>query len=194
LNGKVYEPETISFIRDKCYGKDIVHAGTYFGDFLPPLAEVAGNVWAFEPNPENYQCARITCELNRLANVELVHAALGSSRGSIWLKTEDEEGRSLGGASKVISDVEKVSSSTVDRLPIDEVIPGNCELAVLQLDVEGYEAEALAGALESIRCHRPILVLESIPEEPWFSEHLGPLGYHQTGSVGPNTVLTCDSD
>lgn len=61
LSGEVYEPETIEFMRVNCGDGDVVHAGAYFGDFLPALSagmSAGGKVWAFEPNFENYYCAR----------------------------------------------------------------------------------------------------------------------------------------
>ncbi|MAA79031.1 MAG: hypothetical protein CL916_07195, partial [Deltaproteobacteria bacterium] len=67
LQGQVYEPETISFIQDNHQQKDIIHAGTFFGDFLPALSQLCSKkqeIWAFEPNPESYACAQITIKLN----------------------------------------------------------------------------------------------------------------------------------
>lgn len=34
LSGKVWEPDTIEFILDHSHGGDIIHAGTYFDDFI----------------------------------------------------------------------------------------------------------------------------------------------------------------
>ena len=69
-----------------CGTGDLVHAGTYFGDFIPALSRVCApdaKVWAFEPNPENYRCALITTTLNNLHNVEIKNAGLGSQEGSM---------------------------------------------------------------------------------------------------------------
>jgi len=38
LANDVYEPKTIEFMRRECGSGDIIHAGTYFGDFLPALS------------------------------------------------------------------------------------------------------------------------------------------------------------
>jgi hypothetical protein len=70
----------LAFLQENCQSGDIVHAGPYFGEFLPALADVADNVWAFEPKEENYRCAVITQMINQLHNVELHNAALGESR------------------------------------------------------------------------------------------------------------------
>ena len=58
MSGGIWEPETIRYMTANCAGGDIVHAGTYFGDFIPALpmaCSVGTKLWAFEPNPENYR-------------------------------------------------------------------------------------------------------------------------------------------
>ncbi|MEC7983927.1 MAG: hypothetical protein VX278_02110, partial [Myxococcota bacterium] len=91
LSYDTYEPETIAFMRAHAEDGDIVHAGTYFGDFLPGIASACkGTVWAFEPNPENHHCAQVTILLNRLQNVRLHHAGLASQNAQSFIQTEDE--------------------------------------------------------------------------------------------------------
>src|SRR6185503_2832313 len=68
--GQVWEAETLQFLVDNAAG-DIVHGGTFFGDFLPALSRAYARVWAFEPNAESFKCAELTIKLNELANVEL---------------------------------------------------------------------------------------------------------------------------
>ena len=38
LRGQVWENDTIEFMRNHAYNRDIIHAGMFFGDFLPGLA------------------------------------------------------------------------------------------------------------------------------------------------------------
>ena len=69
LSNKVYEPKTIEFIRLNCGSDDVIHAGAYFGDFLPAISKGLNNesmLYAFEPNLENYRCALITLTLNNI--------------------------------------------------------------------------------------------------------------------------------
>src|SRR5882672_2138462 len=72
LSGDVWEPDTIEFMVNHVGDGDIVHAGAYFGDFIPALSQAckpSAKLWTFEPNPENYRCALITIEINGLRNV-----------------------------------------------------------------------------------------------------------------------------
>lgn len=194
LAGDVWESETIDLIASHAARDDMVHAGTFFGDFLPALARsrsLGAKVWAFEPNPENYRCARITTQINGLQNVELFNAGLGERRGSLSMMTTDDRGRSLGGGSRIVGEPSQ-GAITVDVVTVDEIIPPDRQVSVIQLDVENFEKQALAGALRTIRRCRPLLVLENPPEEAWLSEHLFPLGYRLSGQVHGNSILRPD--
>jgi FkbM family methyltransferase len=163
---------------------NLLHAGTFFGDFLPALARSrpGARVWAFEPNLENFRCAQMTIALNDLSNVTLMYGALDASPGEGRLRTTDGDGRSLGGKSHLAGDGEPVP-----LLTIDETL-GAARVAAVQLDVEGNEQAALEGAMKMIRGQRPILVLETPPEE-WIARELAPLGYREGPPVGPNRVF-----
>jgi FkbM family methyltransferase len=201
LRGMVYEPETIEFMRDHCAGGDIVHAGTYFGDFLPGLSQACPSgfrIWAFEPNTESYRCAQITMAINALENVTLQNAGLGESAAILRLRTLDENGVSLGGKSRMVS-VEEFNALTdqeVEIMAIDDTIESGRPVSIVQLDVEGHEQAALSGALRTIRRCLPILILEiqrgsDLLERPWFKDNILSLGYVQTRSLHGNTVFQC---
>lgn len=198
FSGDVWEPQTIEFMSKHCKGGDIVHAGTYFGDFIPALSRACdrdAKVWAFEPNPENYRCAVITIMLNGLCNVELTNAGLGSQKGCLSLMVSDESGRSLGGASRLIEAENgnlEGQLAKVEIVKIDEVVPSDRNIAILQLDVEGFEQPALSGAIETIKRCKPTLILENLPKADWLAENILPLGYKVVDKVHENTVLMID--
>ena len=199
LRSDVYEPLTIEFMRSHCSGGDIIHAGTYFGDFLPALAQACGptgKVWAFEPNLENYRCAQITILLNSITNVELYHTGLGQTSETQVIATRDESGRGLGGASKILSREKAyvLGGEDVQIVTVDDTVPTDRDVSILQLDVEGYEKEALSGALRTLARCRPIIVLEMLPESGilesnWFAENVLSLGYQLTQSIHGNVVF-----
>jgi FkbM family methyltransferase len=198
FSGEVWEPKTIEFMSKHCRGGDIVHAGTYFGDFIPALSKACdtdAKVWAFEPNPENYRCAVITIMLNGLRNVNLTNAGLGSQKGWLSMMVADENGRSLGGASRLL-EVENANKNgqltKVEIVKIDEAVPPDRNVAILQLDVEGFEQPALSGAMATIKRCKPILILEKLPETGWLDENILQLGYKVAGKVHDNTILQID--
>src|ERR1051325_8750239 len=195
LSGDIWEPKTIEFLTSRCGAGDIVHAGTFFGDFLPALSQSSSKgsqIWAFEPNPENYRCAFITTHINGLQNVELINAGLGERQGFLQMVTSDTDGTSLGGASRMVPETDEESiegAITVEVVTVDEVIPSERKISIIHLDVEGFEKPALAGALKSIRRCKPILILESLPDEDWLSTNILQLGYRIAGEAHDNTIL-----
>lgn len=194
LNGEIYEPETIEFLTKNSKNGDIVHAGTYFGDFLPALSRSINNnrkIFAFEPNPENYRCAKITIDINNIKNVELINQGLGSKRTKLKMKVFDDLNRPLGGGSKILKNNEGDNKRVinVEIVALDEVLPSSSNIKIIQLDVEGFEIPALLGAMNTIkRCH-PILILENLPENSWLEKHIFNIGYYISGNVHGNSIL-----
>jgi FkbM family methyltransferase len=203
LSNDVYEPKTIEFIMTHCGNGDVVHAGTYFGDFLPALSKgvaPGSKIWAFEPNPENYRCARITLEINGIENVLLTNAGLGARQESLLIKTTDEDGRSLGGASQIIAgdSGRMAGAEAVQIVTVDDVVEVSRTVSIIQLDVEGHEKEALTGALKTVQRCLPIIILEVLPNSSllgsdWFTENILSLGYRKINDIHGNSVFSRES-
>lgn len=199
LQGQTYEPQTIEFMRNNCSTGDIVHAGTYFGDFLPALSQACSpdsRIWAFEPNPENFSCAQITVLINKLENVTLRNAGLGSAEDVLRMRTKDESGRGLGGKSRIVDpgEFDPMRDEEVRIVKIDDCIDCSRPVSIIQLDVEDHEKAALTGALETIHRCLPILIIEvrrgsDLLESEWFATNILSLGYSQTGTLHNNTVF-----
>lgn len=68
-------------------------------------------------------------------------------------------------------------------------MPADRRIAVVHLDVEGHECEALAGGTAMIRRCRPTLVVETKPAADWLGSALGDCSYVETGAVCGNTIL-----
>jgi FkbM family methyltransferase len=190
LSGKVWEQETIEYLVKNAHRGDIIHAGTFFGDFLPALSRSRTEderVWAFEPNAENFRCAQITIIINGLANVQISNVGLGSGPAERQLITEDQAGRSLGGGS-YFTDALSDHSTLVPIRSIDDIVSTDRNVSTIHLDVERSETEALSGAILTIKRCLPLLILETIPSEPWFRSHLAPLGYKSHGQVNGNAI------
>lgn len=203
LANLVHEPDTIEFMAAHCGAGDIVHAGVYFGDFLPALSAAVGEgncIWCFEPNYENFRCAQITVLINDLRNVRLYNQGLGVQSGSAQMEVADGHGLAHGGGSSFVPTVTGRSTSQMlqpaELVRLDDAIPEDRQVSIVQLDVEGYEEWALKGAIATIRRCRPILILEMWPGSQllsgtWFVETLGTMGYRRIDTVHENAVLAC---
>lgn len=200
LNGNVYEPHTIKFMIDNCGDGDIIHAGTFFGDFLPAISNAVvsdAKVWAFEPNFENFRCAQITTLINQLDNVELFNCGLGDVKTTSKMIVQSRTGVNLGGMSRILKTQEKTGKTIeVEVNRIDDIIPQNRSISIIQLDVEGYEKQVLNGALETIARCKPLLLLEdneNIIGSEWFNQHIRSMGYEIHKKIHANTLLVIKS-
>jgi len=155
-----YEREVLDLIQ--CLlgpGDVVVDVGANVGIISVHSARIVGplgKVIAVEPSPRCLDDLRTV--VAGFEQVTVVVAALGPETGSIELTGWDHPGlRSLGtlvsghprGLADDWWDGEKV---VVDQRRLDEVIdeylPGGAEIALLKVDVEGYEPAVLAGAPE----------------------------------------------
>jgi FkbM family methyltransferase len=153
LEGGVHEDTTIEYIQS--VGGNIIHAGTGFGDFLPALKD-CDSVWTFEPNTLMYQSSLETISLNELKNVEIFPYAIGEYDGSALLKHIDIKGLEMGPR----SEMSIYDGVEVRIVKLDTIIPKECKISLIHLDLEGYEFEALKGAKDIIERDKPIIVLE----------------------------------
>lgn len=144
-----------------------VCAGAHIG-IMPLVYHDMGfqSVLAFEPDPENFHCLLRNTTQHGASSVRAIESALGATSGSRrWMMHNVENS----GASYLIErpppETLTTSSSwltkAVDVLMLDEFHLKALDL--LQLDVEGYEWYALEGAANTIRMHRPVIVLEMQP-------------------------------
>jgi FkbM family methyltransferase len=135
ISGEVWEKATLDYIIDRLGDHDVITAGTFFGDALPALSKATrGTVWAFEPNPESYRCAGITVLMNEARNVCVQNRALGLRESASRLLVREPNGRSLGGLSKITSQLEH--SVKVEMTTIDDAVPEDAVIGVLHLDLE----------------------------------------------------------
>lgn len=195
LNGRIFEPRMPQFVTRHIGQGDIVHAGTFFGDFLPAFSRAAApgaRIWAFEPVAENFACAQATLEMNRIDNVALTFAGLGEASSEGVMVTTDPAGVALGEVAYVSTSIDdQVGDTEVIRIvSIDDTVPADRHVSIIQLDVEGFEEQALNGAIATIRRCKPILLLEMLPPDAWVAKNLTPLGYRVREGVHANVVLS----
>lgn len=177
LSGRRYEPITHDLVHAllSARGGNLIHAGTFFGDMLPSFSRTCpGTVYAFEPVLENYLLAKLSIEQNDLGNVVIFNAGLGSGLSVALVDTGEQAGPHRGGSSRMAEKGQRTCLMTIDSLGLEDV-------SVIQLDVEGFELEALRGAAQSIETCHPTILVEDNSEN--CGDFLRTLSYVYAGSV-----------
>lgn len=148
----IYEPETITILEDVLEpGDTFVDLGANEGYFSVLASRLVGDgrVFAIEPQQRCWPVIVQNLVENDCANVTLVPYGVSKEVGSfeMVLTPQTNTGASSFVASKRAS---LWPRQTVHVLPLDEIFErfGIGEVALIKVDIEGYELEALESARE----------------------------------------------
>jgi FkbM family methyltransferase len=176
LSISVFAPHNgIDFIpdaRERLLGSSVIDGGAFIGDSALAISEFGPQViYCFEPDDKNRNYMRETIDHNSLSNVTIVNAGLGSVEGRASVHSDASETRLL------------ISSDGVPVTTVDAFCrQHNVAPALIKLDVEGMEYDVIQGSLETVKQHKPLLIISIYHSPRDFFEikpilqHLG-LGY-----------------
>lgn len=99
-----------------------------------------GRVIALEPDPLTAARLRENTELNRLRNVEVRVEAAGAEHGHARLTT------GLDAENYIVGEGSTAATTTVLVSALDDLVDPGAQVALVKLDVEGFESEVLRGA------------------------------------------------
>lgn len=152
-SGRLAEQPMLDWIMEHVPSGGIwIDAGAYVGNHTMVFALKADAVLAFEPMARNF--AALEANTAALLNVMLINKGLG---GSMRLMAAREGGTGQDSQWR-LTEPDAQDSGLVEVMPLDRLELGDIRL--IKLDVEGMEAEAIAGALDTIGRCRPELFIE----------------------------------
>lgn len=131
-----------------------------------------GKVFCFEPVLRNYRVLEENLKANKVENIIPVGMAVGDFTGEVRIYGE--------GGIAAVSEIGSIAPGTT----IDEYVSGYAveRVDMIKMDIEGYELNALKGAVETLKRFKPKLAIcvyhggEDLARIPLFIEDLG-LGY-----------------
>ena len=135
-------------------GTVVLEVGAHIGTHTVPLSRLVGpwgRVYAFEPQRKVYRELHHNLALNGVTNVVPLRYAIGSGEARIIEMNAPTPGNE--GNTGVGSGGDRAELRNLDSFGFERV-------SVIKIDVEGYENEVLAGASETIRRNRPVIVTE----------------------------------
>lgn len=141
--------------------KVFVDVGANIGDWTIFFAANNKNasVYSFEPHPELFNVLKKNVEINHLNNITLHNFALGSKDSETYLNCDADNF----GNNSLLENVDvglksKKVKILVKRL--DDLINSNGLATLLKIDVQGFEAEVLAGAQNFLGKSQVSIILE----------------------------------
>ncbi len=136
-----------------------------------------GQVYAFEPVPDNLASVREQIEVNRLAHVEAIGAAVGRAPGRLALRYSPGAS-AMARLAHVGHAQPDEQTLEVEVVCLDDFVKDRRAPTLLKIDVEGAEGEVLEGA-RSVLEKGPKLLLEVHGRACGEAvvSILGPLGY-----------------
>ncbi len=188
LLGTYEEEQTRLFRAMVRPGHTVLDVGAHVGYYTllaSELAGVTGQVVAFEPDPDNVRFLERHVRLNRCVNVTVERAAVAASDGEASFERGSGTGTGHLGAA---------GDLTVRTLALDAYVRRHgLRPDVVKIDVEGAEAEVLAGAESMLRTVRPTLFLSTHGREPnrTCRLFLDRLGYDTVG-IDDDSVAAAD--
>ncbi len=147
--------------------KVVVTAGGNMGLHTRAYSEMFERVFVFEPDTINFHAL---VRNNHADNVFFFKAALGKAAGWCHLNNSSQT-TNMGMHTVEANEFGKVPMMAIDSLRLPA-----CDL--IQLDVEGYEYDALVGAKSTIEQHSPVIITEGNKEI--VIKYLAQLGYENT--------------
>lgn len=132
----------------------------FFTMLMARLVGKTGEVFAFEPAPQNAKQVMYNARLNNFTNVRIFVAAVGAQEGTAAFRITD------------FSTTGKLESAGKVPVQVDEIIAPVRQLdamilrgdapapALIKIDAEGAEVAILQGATEVLRRARPVLLIE----------------------------------
>ena len=157
-----FEPDEI-FIDAGCWN---LGSSKKLEKYCPALYKI----YAFEPDPKNYQVCLERKAMLKTTQIELMPYATWSEKTKLFFDARQNAG------SKVAID----GQVCVEAVPIDEVVDTRERITFIKMDVEGAELESLKGAKKTIQRDKPKLAIciyhkmEDMTEIPLYIKSLVP--------------------
>jgi len=137
-------------------GDIVFDIGAYVGDtalWFSKAVGPQGKVFAFEPEPGNFEKLKANLERNNVTNVIPLQLALSENEGEMQVA-------SAGGLSII---TQARTGTSVKVTTIDKFVGANKlpRVDFIKMDVEGHELKVLEGAHETIKTFKPSLALSA---------------------------------
>lgn len=173
LYGDYSEDEVSVFQKVLTKDSVAIEVGSNIGCLTVPMAKLAGMVYAFEPQPENYELLFQNLAGNGVIdNVVACCMAVGAKSGKTRIAKLDNLDHHNFGAIEIGEGENEIPVTTIDKM-----IPAKDMIHFIKIDAEGSELGILVGAEQTIKRCQPVMYIENDRKEKsdalvgWLIDH-----------------------
>ena len=144
-------------------GDRVIEVGANIGSHTVGLANKvgrAGRVYAYEPQRALYTMLQGQVALNNLSQVTAFNLGCGAKEGMFWYTAPDYTAQgNFGGVA--LSSAREGNAEPARVMPLDMLHNHAEPVRLIKIDVEGMEADVVAGGRALISAQQPILYIEN---------------------------------
>lgn len=162
---KEWEPHITQFVKlyhNEFPIQNLIDVGANFGYHTLLFSSIIqGNVYAFEPQLQNFQLLENNIKINDIQNVVAYNFACGDEQCDIKMPliTKNMEHVNMGDITPNVSIGDHHFTMTKSVL-LDEMDFTSKEIDFIKIDVQGWEKKVLIGCQDILRTHKPLLIVE----------------------------------
>jgi FkbM family methyltransferase len=161
------------FLQSLGPGETVLDIGANIGIMTVLMAKACpeGQVYAFEPVPDNFEALQRIVSFMKVKNTSLHQVALGAQQGAVQMRMPQIRGVRMQGLSHIVhQSIEGYEGAhqeySVPQIALDDFDFGpHRPIAAIKMDVENYERFVLEGAKELLSRDRPQIYCELWPNE-----------------------------
>lgn len=193
--GKNSRDEALKYVKNFNHVVDI---GAHVGISVIQWSSIFSKVTAFEPMIDHFNC--LVKNTENLKNVICYNSAISNTDGSIYgAYRSTKNSGSFQLLDSNYSQPNKKSPRKIYEISVKQLDSYNFEnIDLLKVDVEGWELEVLKGSTETIKKHKPVLLIEFTGGSSSKSLHrydvneylnlIENLGYKKVSSIESDTI------
>jgi len=157
ING-VYEEFETEIVKKYVKSGDVVlDIGANIGYYTLILARLVGKkgkVFAFEPDPENFNILQRNVEINGYHNVVLLNKAVVNKTGKIYLSLSEENK----GDHRIASSLSR-KTIEIESIKLDDYFENDQNIDFIKMDIQGAEDAAIHGMIQLLTQNKEMKML-----------------------------------
>ncbi|MGY5151490.1 MAG: FkbM family methyltransferase [Candidatus Nitrosopumilus sp. bin_6a] len=191
---EIYEEFETDLVKKEVHKGDVVvDIGANIGYYTIMFAKLVGNsgkVFAFEPDPTNYELLKKNIEINGFTNVILEQKALSDNPEKMMLSLNNEN---TAGHHLDFKNENSINSIEVDVLSLDDYFSDkNIEINFIKMDVEGAESNVIKGMSNTLKTSKNLKMM--VEYNPFAIKQLGLMPESYLDLLIKNNFLLYDVD